>query len=86
MFGVFFFFNLVALATCSLFPSPSLEVCTTAAMRNKPILLTVCRMHALRCMGKNQLIAEDSICNWPERNTTGCTNCHMWERCDGGPI
>lgn len=80
----FFFFKLVALTTYSLFPSSSLEVCTTAARTNRPILLTVCRMHALRCMGKNQLIAEDSACKWPERNTAGCTNCHLWERCDGG--
>lgn len=79
-----FVFLIVALTSYSLFLSSSLEVCTTVAMTNRPILLTVCQMHALRCMGKNHLIAEDSVCKWPERNTTGCTNCHVWELCDGG--
>lgn len=79
-----FLFFLLNLTTYSLFPSSSLEVCTTAARTNKPILLTVCRMHALQCMGKKHLIAEDSVCKWPERNTTGCTDCRLWERCDGG--
>ncbi|XP_008282266.1 complement component C7-like [Stegastes partitus] len=39
-------------------------------------------MQALQCMGKNHVIAEDSTCVWPQRNTTGCTGCHMWEICD----
>ncbi|XP_029295538.1 complement component C7 isoform X2 [Cottoperca gobio] len=62
--------------------SSSLEVCATTSVSRKSILLNVCKMHALQCMGKNQMIAEDSTCKWPERNTTGCTNCHMWETCD----
>uniref|UniRef100_H3C1J3 Complement component C7 n=1 Tax=Tetraodon nigroviridis TaxID=99883 RepID=H3C1J3_TETNG len=60
----------------------SLEVCTTVAVTNRPFLLTVCKMHALRCLGKRYLIAEDGVCEWPQRNTTGCTNCHLWELCD----
>ncbi|XP_033474866.2 complement component C7 [Epinephelus lanceolatus] len=60
----------------------SLEVCATAARGIKSILLNVCKMHALQCMGKSYTIADDSTCKWPERNTAGCTNCHMWETCD----
>lgn len=69
------------------FPSPlssSLEVCTTAPARNRPVLLTVCQMQALKCMGSIHVVADDAVCTWPRRNTTGCRKCHMWERCDGG--
>ncbi|XP_074493748.1 complement component C7 [Sebastes fasciatus] len=62
--------------------SSSLEVCATNPVNGKSVNLNVCKMHALQCMGKNLTIVEDSICKWPERNTTGCTNCHMWETCD----
>ncbi|KAM9360672.1 complement component C7 [Symphorus nematophorus] len=62
--------------------SSSLEVCVTSAVGKKSVLLNVCKMHALRCMGKNHMIAEDSTCKWPVRTTTSCTRCHMWETCD----
>ncbi|XP_056275796.1 complement component C7 isoform X1 [Pseudoliparis swirei] len=62
--------------------SSSLEVCATNPVNRRTVLLNVCKMHALHCMGKTQMIAEDSTCKWPERNTTGCTMCHMWEACD----
>ncbi|XP_035514577.1 complement component C7 [Morone saxatilis] len=62
--------------------SSSLEVCATAAVGRKSVLLNVCKMHVLQCMGKIHSIVDDSTCNWPERNTTGCTKCHMWETCD----
>ncbi|XP_022046914.2 complement component C7-like [Acanthochromis polyacanthus] len=62
--------------------SSSLALCATAATRRTSVLLNVCKMHALQCMGKNHVIAEDSTCTWPQRNTTGCTGCHMWEICD----
>lgn len=64
-------------------PSSSLDVCATTANRTKSVPLTVCKMHALQCMRKNYMLAADSTCNWPVRSTTGCTNCHMWETCDG---
>ncbi|XP_040898354.1 complement component C7-like [Toxotes jaculatrix] len=61
----------------------SLELCAIAPVRSrKPVLLSVCKMHALQCVGKNYTIAEDSTCKWPQRNTIGCTNCHMWETCE----
>lgn len=65
-------------------PSSSLEVCTTSTVINRPILLTVCKLQALKCMGNNHVVADDSVCKWPKRDTAGCRNCHMWERCDGG--
>uniref|UniRef100_A0A8C2ZTB5 Complement component C7 n=1 Tax=Cyclopterus lumpus TaxID=8103 RepID=A0A8C2ZTB5_CYCLU len=62
--------------------SSSLEVCGTNPVNRKTVLLNVCKMQALQCMGKNYMIAEDSTCKWPERNTPSCTVCHMWETCD----
>ncbi|CAJ1069014.1 complement component C7-like isoform X3 [Xyrichtys novacula] len=62
--------------------SSSLEMCATSPARGTSILLSVCKMHALRCMGKSHTIAEDSACEWPERSTAGCNDCHMWETCD----
>lgn len=40
-------------------------------------------MHALECMGRINVIAEDSNCLWPEPTTRECDKCHMWETCDG---
>lgn len=70
---------------CALCPpaSSSLKLCATAAVGRKSVLLDVCKMNALQCMGKKYMIAEDSTCIWPQRDTTGCTGCHMWENCDG---
>lgn len=62
--------------------SSSLELCGTSALSGRSIVLSVCKMHALQCMGKNHVIAEDSACQWPQRSTAGCTKCHMWEDCD----
>ncbi|KAF7665354.1 hypothetical protein LDENG_00145950 [Lucifuga dentata] len=61
----------------------SLELCAIHPQMGSSVLLSVCKMQALQCMGKNLTIAEDSACQWPQRNTTGCTSCHMWETCDG---
>lgn len=74
-------------AWCKFFvASSSLELCATFPTTGKSIALNVCKMHALSCMGKAALIAEDSICTWPDRDTTNCISCHMWEDCDGKDI
>lgn len=66
--------------------SSSVEVCATSPVSRKSVLLNVCKMHALQCMGSIHTIAEDSACTWLKLSTTGCTNCHMWETCDGRDI
>uniref|UniRef100_A0A3Q0R5G1 Complement component C7 n=1 Tax=Amphilophus citrinellus TaxID=61819 RepID=A0A3Q0R5G1_AMPCI len=58
----------------------SLELCATVGRRS--VLLDVCKMHALQCIGKKYTTAEDSTCVWPQRNTTGCASCNMWENCN----
>ena len=81
MWSSFFFFFSLLCSMMIFVPSSSLEVCATTG--RKSVLLNVCKMHALQCMKKNYVVAEASTCTWPVRNTTGCTNCHMWETCDG---
>ncbi|KAF3851215.1 hypothetical protein F7725_012987 [Dissostichus mawsoni] len=62
--------------------SSSLEVCVTTSRNRSPVLLNVCKMQSLQCLGKNHTMAEESSCMWPQRITTDCTNCHIWETCD----
>ncbi|XP_015250797.1 PREDICTED: complement component C7-like isoform X1 [Cyprinodon variegatus] len=62
--------------------SSSLELCAISPSNGQFASLTVCKMQALRCMGKNIQIVEDSNCKWPQHNRTSCTECHMWENCD----
>ncbi|KAK1892091.1 Complement component C7 [Dissostichus eleginoides] len=62
--------------------SSSLEVCVTTSRSRSPVLLNVCKMQSLQCLGKNHTMAEESSCVWPQRITTDCTNCHIWETCD----
>lgn len=65
-------------------PRSSLSLCATSLTTTRSVLLSVCQMHALQCMGKSYTVTEDGACEWPARaNTTGCTGCHMWETCDG---
>lgn len=66
--------------------SSSLEVCVTTSRSRSPVLLNVCKMQSLQCLGKTHTMAEESSCVWPQRITTDCTNCHIWETCDGGDI
>lgn len=61
----------------------SLEVCATSRHTGRSLLMNVCAMHALQCIGKNLELAEDGACQRREHTATGCTNCQMWEACDG---
>ncbi|KAM4745859.1 complement component C7 [Anableps anableps] len=62
--------------------SSSLELCAINPFNGQFVLLTVCKIQAMHCIGKNIEIAEDSNCKWPQRSMTDCTTCHMWENCD----
>ncbi|XP_043966546.1 complement component C7 [Gambusia affinis] len=62
--------------------SSSLELCAISPLNGQFVLLTVCKIQAMKCLGKNLEIADDSNCKWPQRSTTDCTRCHMWENCD----
>ncbi|KAK7934269.1 hypothetical protein WMY93_005165 [Mugilogobius chulae] len=61
---------------------PSLELCGSHPVIGN-MLLTVCKVHALKCMKKEYALVEDSLCTWPVRSAdSGCTKCHPWETCD----
>ncbi|XP_020787998.2 LOW QUALITY PROTEIN: complement component C7 [Boleophthalmus pectinirostris] len=61
---------------------PSLELCASNPVIG-PMVLTVCKLHALKCMKKAHAVAENSLCTWPVRSAdSGCSNCHPWETCD----
>lgn len=61
----------------------SLELCAINSQSGRSVPVSVCKMQALQCMGKNLTIADHSACQWPQRATTGCANCHIWETCEG---
>ncbi|XP_056449044.1 complement component C7 [Gadus chalcogrammus] len=61
---------------------PSLEVCAALTQRG-PVLLSVCKLHALQCLGKNHTLIENSFCEWPVRDTAdACGSCGIWEACN----
>ncbi|KAJ3603468.1 hypothetical protein NHX12_028214 [Muraenolepis orangiensis] len=60
----------------------SLEVCVVLSQR-APMLLSVCKLHSLQCLGKGHTLVENSACQWPEMSTAeGCDSCRIWEVCD----
>lgn len=61
----------------------SLELCATNPVLEMSAVLTVCKMHALKCLKMEHTVAEDSICDWSVHTATaGCTKCDMWQTCD----
>ncbi|XP_029016569.1 complement component C7 [Betta splendens] len=60
----------------------SLELCSSVPGTTRSFLVTVCKMHAMRCAGRDPVVAEDGACQWPARSSAGCAACHMWETCD----
>ncbi|KAG7240860.1 hypothetical protein INR49_023434, partial [Caranx melampygus] len=54
--------------------STSLQLCARLSSQ-QPRLLSVCKLGALRCIGRSFTLASDSDCNWPEETFTSCTGC-----------
>ncbi|KAL0979084.1 hypothetical protein UPYG_G00180300 [Umbra pygmaea] len=61
----------------------SLEVCATNLDSGRTDKLSVCKVHALRCLGKRYNLTEESACQWPTTTNSPCTHCQLWETCDG---
>ncbi|KAM9735147.1 complement component C7-like [Menidia menidia] len=53
----------------------SLQLCTKVASRSTPILLGVCRLGALQCLGRSFTLTSDADCDWPEETFTSCRDC-----------
>ncbi|XP_053556403.1 complement component C7 [Bombina bombina] len=58
----------------------SVEVCASDVIRKKNIPLTVCKMHALECMGRTYSLTKKENCNFPTKERS-CDSCHLWETC-----
>lgn len=67
----------------SLFRRSSLEICATDEKRGRTRTLSLCKVQAMRCLGHQYTLAEDSACQWPHRSSTACPHCTLWETCDG---
>uniref|UniRef100_A0A8C7TEE0 Complement component C7 n=1 Tax=Oncorhynchus mykiss TaxID=8022 RepID=A0A8C7TEE0_ONCMY len=61
----------------------SLQVCANNLENGRTNRLSVCKMHTLNCLGRSYNLAEDSACEWPTNTTSPCTDCQLWETCDG---
>ncbi|KFP83282.1 Complement component C7, partial [Acanthisitta chloris] len=61
---------------------PSLDICATDQRNKKNILLTVCKMHALECMGKKYSLTDAENCKIPQAAEIPCGSCHSWEKCN----
>lgn len=61
----------------------SLEVCATNIKRGRTDLISVCKMHAVQCMGMSMKLAEDNSCEWPNHESTPCNKCQLWQTCNG---
>uniref|UniRef100_A0A672QFM4 Complement component C7 n=1 Tax=Sinocyclocheilus grahami TaxID=75366 RepID=A0A672QFM4_SINGR len=60
----------------------SLEICATDVKRGRARTISLCKVQAMRCLGHQYTLAEDSACQWPHRSSTACPNCTLWETCD----
>lgn len=60
----------------------SLQLCATLRA-NHNMVLDVCKLGALRCMGRNFVLTSDSDCRWPEKKFTSCEDCQPGTICQG---
>nr|XP_012772491.1 complement component C7 [Maylandia zebra] len=58
----------------------SLQLCATLRA-NHNMVLDVCKLGALRCMGRNFVLTSDSDCRWPEKKFTSCEDCQPGTIC-----
>lgn len=63
--------------------SPSLDTCATDQRTKRNIPLTVCKMHALECMGRKYSLTNAENCKIPQAADISCGSCRAWEKCDG---
>uniref|UniRef100_A0A671SYH5 Complement component C7-like n=1 Tax=Sinocyclocheilus anshuiensis TaxID=1608454 RepID=A0A671SYH5_9TELE len=78
-----FYFQFNKGSCLSLFCRSSLEICATDVKRGRARTMSLCKVQAMRCLGHQYTLAEDSACQWPHRSSTACPNCTLWEKCDG---
>ncbi|XP_066234550.1 complement component C7 [Saccopteryx leptura] len=60
----------------------SLDVCAQDERSKRILPLTVCKVHALRCQGKNFTLRGRESCAQPAPAQRACGACPLWEKCD----
>ncbi|XP_060617412.2 complement component C7 [Anolis sagrei] len=60
----------------------SLDVCATDQRTQRTTLLTVCKLHALECMGRRYALVSKENCKSPVATERSCNSCHLWETCN----
>nr|XP_020639293.1 complement component C7 [Pogona vitticeps] len=60
----------------------SLDVCATDQRTKRTTLLTVCKLHALECMGRQYALVSKENCKTPVASQRSCSSCHLWETCN----
>lgn len=63
--------------------SPSLDTCATDQRTKRNTPLTVCKMHALECMGRKYSLTNAENCKVPQVAEIPCGSCRSWEKCNG---
>ncbi|XP_056401850.1 complement component C7 [Hyla sarda] len=61
----------------------SLDICAIDGRSGKNVALTVCKMHALQCLGRKYTLTKDADCKFPQNAKRSCDSCHLWETCSG---
>ncbi|XP_053145733.1 complement component C7 [Hemicordylus capensis] len=60
----------------------SLDICATDQRTKRNTLLTVCKLHALECMGRQYVLVSKENCKTLTAVERACGSCHLWETCD----
>ncbi|KAH0627908.1 hypothetical protein JD844_008475 [Phrynosoma platyrhinos] len=60
----------------------SLDVCATDQKTKRTTLLTVCKLHALECTGRQYALVSKENCKTPVATDRSCGSCHLWETCN----
>lgn len=63
--------------------SPSLDICATDQRTKRNTPLTVCKIHALECMGRKYSLTNAENCKVPQAAEIPCGSCRSWEKCNG---
>ncbi|XP_062984188.1 complement component C7 [Elgaria multicarinata webbii] len=61
----------------------SLDICATDQRTQKSTWLTVCKLHALECMGRQYALVGQENCRTRAAAERSCGSCQIWETCDG---
>uniref|UniRef100_A0A8C0V4F6 Complement component C7 n=1 Tax=Cyanistes caeruleus TaxID=156563 RepID=A0A8C0V4F6_CYACU len=61
---------------------PSLDTCATDQRTKRNTPLTVCKMHALECMGRKYSLTNAENCKVPQAAEIPCGSCRPWEKCN----